>query len=812
MATPRLSPEELERRKQAREAKWAAAKAAKEAEAASKIDDNLNDFVGKYLPSKYPNNWHHELFYGILDNTLIQDQKTGLMHTNKGDKKNNSVLIFAPRGHAKSTCVTINYPVWELYKNPATRILIVSANQEIATGFVRAIMWQLENNNTLKDKFKDLVPSTKRKWGERAFTVERDSKEKDPSVAGLGVGGKLISRRADIIIIDDLLDIDTARTPASRKKTREWFENVLLPILEEGGRLVIVGTAWYKGDLLDVLYKEGNFDVKLKLKALLYNSSVHLAKGHERALPYNLAAYPQALDVSTIMDDGLKTRWSIKEATADGVLWKDVWSFEKLMNKKETQNMSDAAFSRQYLNEPMAETDKLFKERHLQIAVAKGNNKSLLSEYDNSNLPSGSSSYGNVLAATGLDLAISRNRTSDDSAIATWGLTEDRMYVPLWLDAGKWSPAETKQKVLDNFNNYKPIKIKVESVAYQDMMRQELQEDDMPIEGFATTSSKKFNEETGIARVATLMEQGRIILPAAKTSPERFAMVQRLQQEMLDYTYDSHAGDLLMASWFAIHALLEFDKKMMDNRGFFNNSALVDQMKQVIAPHKIMILSTKPQYFRFMYNSLVYVYGPVEEGKLWFTEKDKFYIFVTKEDRGVAYIFNKLTSEVVGKIEGKISALMFASLLEKAGQFFNNAQIVVNKSDEGKAIMMELSTRNYPHLLAMQPDEMGFATLKDGFVITEQTLPIALDNFRLKVNDRSVLVRDNQLVSEMAEIIDVRGASISAAHGEAQRVKTLSVGLWLLQNYEKEPEKLYNQDKAGKKVKKLNVPYRVFKR
>lgn len=805
------------------------------------VPDDLSLFTKHYMKSKEPNNWHHELFYGILDNTLIQDNKTGLImpnpgvtltnpikkdpvtgwdptkHADKAEKKNNSILMFAPRGHAKSTCVTQNYPVWELYRNPNLRILIVSANQEIATGFVRAIMWQLENNNDLKDTFGDLVPMSKRKWGERAFIVERDTKEKDPSVVGIGVGGKLISRRADIIIVDDLLDIETARTPAQRKKTKEWFENVLLPILEEGGRLVIVGTAWYKNDLLDELYKEGNFDVKLKLKALVYNS-VSILKGkagtsirdHTWKLPYDLNQYPKALDISTILSPHLISSWGLTTYTENGVLWYPKWSYDKLINKKESQNMSDAAFSRQYLNEPMSEQDKLFKERYLQEALARGNNKRMFTRYDNLNLV-GMAHWGTVLAAVGLDLAISKKRTSDDTALAVWGLTENKTYVLLHADVGKWGPEETKQKVMEAQDNFNPIKIKVENVAFQDMMRQQLQDDDIPVEGFMTSSSKKFNEETGIARLANLFEQGRVGIPASKADGASYKVVQRLLGEMLDYTFDGHMGDLLAASWFAIDALMEFDKKMLNNRGFFSNNALLEQTRNVAAPHKIFIMNTKPRLFRFAFNSFLHIYHPVKEGEDFIGDDERFYIFATKEEKGIAYLWNMETKELMAKVEGNTSALMFASLLEKLGQFFNNAQVVVDQNGEGGAVLMDLATRNYPKLFAMQPDANGMLVMKDGFKIDERTLPIALDRFRLKINEGSLLVKDNKLTTEMSEIIEVQGNKITTAHSDAQRVKTFAVGYWLMDNYEKVPEKLYNRSKALKKSKSLNVPYKVFK-
>src|SRR3990167_3557101 len=343
----------------------------------------LDEFVKNYLPMKLEMNWHHRLFYDILSNKVIQHEDKKL-YLNKEKKVNKNILALAPRFHAKSQCFTINYPIWEIYKNVNIRIIIVSANEDIAVSFNRAIMNQLENNNDLIDDFGYIVPKFIKKWSERAMIVKRDTAEKDPTIAALGVGGKLISRRADIIIIDDLIDIDSARTKAMRNKTREWFENVLLPILEDDGRLIVAGTAWYKDDIYDALYSDSDFDIRVRLKALMWNEKFQRegdAFHTTRQIPYNLSDFPQALKAQDLFSDKLMSRYSLYTNLIGGVLWFDKWSFDKLMSKK--QNMSNSSFMRQYLNEPSSEEEKLFKKKYIDMAKERGVRKTLLPSWDN---------------------------------------------------------------------------------------------------------------------------------------------------------------------------------------------------------------------------------------------------------------------------------------------------------------------------------------------------------------------------------------------------------------------------------------------
>ena len=103
-----------------------------------KVPD-LEDFVKEFLPDRLPMNWHHGLFYDILTNKVVQGSD-GLLYLNKDPNKvNREIIDVAPRFHAKSQSFTRNYPLWEIYRNPNVRIIIVSANEDIAVSFNRAI-------------------------------------------------------------------------------------------------------------------------------------------------------------------------------------------------------------------------------------------------------------------------------------------------------------------------------------------------------------------------------------------------------------------------------------------------------------------------------------------------------------------------------------------------------------------------------------------------------------------------------------------------------------------------------------------------
>lgn len=792
-----------------------------------KMELGFQEFSERYIPSKLPTNWHHKLFYDILDNKVIQKEDGKLYLNTYVDKKgvfvpygtpqsepareNNSILMLAPRFHAKSQIFTINYCLWQIYKNPNVRIIIVSVNEPVAVSFNRAIMNQLQYNQNLIEDYGYMVPDfqEKQKWGEKALIVGRDSLEKDPTISAIGAGGGLVSKRADIIILDDLIDINSARTKAGRDKTREWFENVLAPILEDNGKLIVAGTSWYLGDIYDTLWKESAFDIKLKLKALIYNPKYLNNATGVKYIPYRLHEWSQALDAGTIFSDELMKYYHLYENLKCGVLWEKKWSFKKLMAKMQKTNMSMSSFLRQYLNEPGSEEEKVFKESHIKKSLEMGARKALISSWDNLN-PQYNYGYGHLITACGVDLAISKKSQSDNSALAVWGINEKRQRILLYLDYGKWSPDETKVNVHSAYDNFHLVKVRVENVAFQDMMRQELAADDIPVEGFHTTSGRKFNEETGLAHIAMLAEQEKLIIPSDQSNKEYYKRVLQLLYEMRSYSYDQHAGDLLMASWFALDVLRDFDKKMRDNRGYFETNAMVEQMKNVIASHRVVLLGQNGPAFKFAHTSLLYIFRPVSLYQNFIEENEKFFFFCTKEKKCIAYIIEKITGDIVGKIEGDTSALMFAQLLERCGYYFNKAQIIVDRSGEGSAVLSELQKRFYPNLMCVQPDRDGIPLPREGFEITEANLPLAVETFKQNVDGLNVRVPDDSLLKEMGDMIDVNGKSLNMGYGSGQRIKTVAIALWLIDNYENLDRKLYNQPKRHK-AKKINIPYLVFK-
>ncbi len=157
-------------------------------------------------------------------------------------------LQLAPRGYGKSTILTIARAVYEILRNPNVRILIAANTQLQAEVFLREIKAHFERNEKLREYFGNFVSEDK--WDTREIVVApRTSTAKESTVTCVGVGGPVASRHYDLIIADDLVDEENARTETQRERVKTWWYQTLLPCCEPDGRIFVIGTRYHHLDL-----------------------------------------------------------------------------------------------------------------------------------------------------------------------------------------------------------------------------------------------------------------------------------------------------------------------------------------------------------------------------------------------------------------------------------------------------------------------------------------------------------------------------------------------------------------------------------
>lgn len=175
------------------------------------------------------------------------------------------MLHLWPRGHFKSTMITVGDSLRRLSLDPNLRIFIGNLNLSNSKSFLREIKGHLERNERLQAIIGNQVPTNEKKWTETQIELAGRTKNlKEPSIQVAGVGQSLASQHYDVMYLDDLIDQTTVTSPEQREKTLEWYR-LAISLLEPGGKLIIIGTRYHYDDLYGYLIREyaDRFDIQV---------------------------------------------------------------------------------------------------------------------------------------------------------------------------------------------------------------------------------------------------------------------------------------------------------------------------------------------------------------------------------------------------------------------------------------------------------------------------------------------------------------------------------------------------------------------
>lgn len=187
------------------------------------------------------------------------------MVQNRRDRKK---LLLVPRGHLKSTLITIGYPIFCLVENVNTRVLILNATWQMAVDFLTEIKNHLQKNERLISTFGSLAENPI-EWSQDRITLQRsDHGVKGPTVWATGIESNLVGSHPDLIIMDDVVNRDIADSEDLSSKVILRYKDAL-DLLEPGGQMIVIGTRWNDKDLYDwIINPENkvvqNYDVLVK--------------------------------------------------------------------------------------------------------------------------------------------------------------------------------------------------------------------------------------------------------------------------------------------------------------------------------------------------------------------------------------------------------------------------------------------------------------------------------------------------------------------------------------------------------------------
>lgn len=304
--------------------------------------------------------------------------------------QNKFVAIAAPRGHAKSTAVTLGYGLATLLFRERKFMLLVSDTESQASIFLGNIKLALQENDQLIELFglkkneKGMVQFVKD--SETDIVVEFDDGHKFRIIAK-GSEQKLRgllwnNSRPDIIICDDMENDELVMNKDRRAKFKRWFKGALLPCRSDSGIVRIVGTILHMDSLLENLMPKP-YDKQTITKSLKQFST---RRTMWRTIKYRAHT-----------DDYKELLWPQKKSADEF----------KMLRQQAFEDGTQDIYSQEYLNIPIDESSTYFRRADFQ-AMREDDYKQPVRYY--------------VTA----DLAISDKETADYSVFIVGAVDEER--------------------------------------------------------------------------------------------------------------------------------------------------------------------------------------------------------------------------------------------------------------------------------------------------------------------------------------------------------------------------------------------------
>ena len=224
----------------------------------------------------------------------------------------------APRGHAKSTVMSLIVPLWWLCTERKKYIVLVADTSHQAEQFLNSIIQELETNEALITAYPAIAPKVDNKGQPVAWRDREIVTSSGVTIAAYGAGkairgAKQRENRPDAIVVDDLENDSHVQTAEQRDKLDSWFLRALMNLGDESTDIYMVGTVLHHDSVLARRLSDPSWDSKV---------------------------------------------W--RAFTDDGVLWPEKWSHKRLEQKR--QEIGSIAFAAEYQNDPTALGAGIFKD------------------------------------------------------------------------------------------------------------------------------------------------------------------------------------------------------------------------------------------------------------------------------------------------------------------------------------------------------------------------------------------------------------------------------------------------------------------
>ncbi len=290
----------------------------------------------------------HDELYAMLNRIVVQSD--------------GRIAIAAPRGSAKSSIVSLIYPLWRICYKRSSYILLFSDTSDQADTMLAHIKSELETNERLIAGFPDICEIGQKPKPER-WTKSEIVTRNGVKVTALGAGQKPRGRRnkamrPDTIIIDDIENDENTQSEDARQKLFDWFTKAACKAGATKSTIVVVGTIQHYDSLLAKLVDENAMPGWEKRK---YKSVIEWAARTDlwqqwKQIFNNRAQYNGRMGKDAALAFFLDNRDAMLDGTK--VLWEDKEDYYTLMVMRESE--LEGSFDSEKQNEPVSSEWSLY--------------------------------------------------------------------------------------------------------------------------------------------------------------------------------------------------------------------------------------------------------------------------------------------------------------------------------------------------------------------------------------------------------------------------------------------------------------------
>ncbi len=409
-------------------------------------------FAENYLKSHYPHpdsSMHTEIFE---------------RHHTANEDRDAKIAIAAPRGHAKSTIVSLAYILWCVLYGKEDFVLIVSNTKEQAASLLSPIAEQFQVNQTLITDFPEVCQPEGAGKKPAPWRGNKIRLRNDAMIASYGAGQRLRGvkngkARPGLIVADDLENLDQVIVEEQREKLGRWFSGTLLRAGHPGTNVIVVGTILHHDSLL---------------ANLIDNSRRPNWTGSKYRAVVSFSSRPGLWEQWSTIFRGQKDyeERSGKEAAKEflqdhteemlegtEVLWPELEDYPTLMIEREDSQIS---FQAEKQNEPLDPDQCIFSEHKFQYWD---------DDYDGvPELLASLGRNGYFYGACDPSLGHRKDRGDYSAIIVLYQERHTRINYVIAADLARRSPDDTIERILHYAKQYRFHDFGVETNQFQEMM------------------------------------------------------------------------------------------------------------------------------------------------------------------------------------------------------------------------------------------------------------------------------------------------------------------------------------------------------